>query len=61
MDSTRCYLAAWMGGEVGGEWIHVYIWMSPFAILKIKSLKKTKGTWFELVLYFSHFLDSSEN
>ena len=61
MDSPQCYLAAWMGGEFGGEWIHVYVWVSPFALLKIKSLKKTKGTWFELVLYFSHFLDSSEN
>jgi len=24
--------AAWMGGEFGGEWIHVYIWLSPFAV-----------------------------
>ena len=21
---------AWMGGEFGGEWIHVYVWLSPF-------------------------------
>ena len=21
-----------MGGEFGGEWIHLYIWMSPFAL-----------------------------
>ena len=20
-----------MGGEFGGEWIHVYVWLSPFA------------------------------
>ena len=19
----------WMGGEFGGEWIHVYVWLSP--------------------------------
>ena len=21
-NSAQCYLAAWMGGEFGGEWIH---------------------------------------
>ena len=25
------YAAAWMGGDFGGEWIHAYIWLSPFA------------------------------
>ena len=24
-------VAAWVGGEFGGEWIHVYVWLSPFA------------------------------
>ena len=23
-NSAQCYVAAWMGGESGGEWIHVY-------------------------------------
>jgi len=32
VNSAQRYMAAWMGGEFGGEWIHVYIWMSPFAI-----------------------------
>ena len=31
-DSVQCYVAAWMGGEFGGEWIHVYAWLSLFAI-----------------------------
>ena len=31
-DSVQCYVAAWMGGEFGGEWIHVYVWLSPFAV-----------------------------
>ena len=22
-NSAQCYVAAWMGGEFGGEWIHV--------------------------------------
>ena len=30
-NSAQCYLAAWMGGEFGGDWIHVYVWLSPFA------------------------------
>ena len=23
-NSPQCYVAAWMGGEFGGKWIHVY-------------------------------------
>ena len=23
-NSAHCFVAAWMGGEFGGEWIHVY-------------------------------------
>ena len=31
-NSARCYVAAWMGEEYGGEWIHVYVRLSPFAV-----------------------------
>ena len=31
-NSAQCYVAAWMGGGLGGEWIHVYVWPSPFAV-----------------------------
>ena len=24
---AQCYMAAWIGGEFGGEWIHVYVYM----------------------------------
>ena len=24
-NSAQCYVAAWMGGESGGEWIHVHL------------------------------------
>ena len=24
-NSAQCYVAAWMGGGLGGKWIHVYI------------------------------------
>ena len=29
-NSAQCYVATWMGGEFGGEWIYVYVWLSPF-------------------------------
>ena len=31
-NSAQCYVVAWMGGEFGGEWIHVNVWLSPFAV-----------------------------
>ena len=31
-NSAQCYVAAWMGGEFGGEWVHVYIWLGSFAV-----------------------------
>ena len=27
--SAQCYVAAWMGGEFGGEWIQVHVWRVP--------------------------------
>ena len=29
MNSVQCYVADRLGGEFGGEWIHVYIRLSP--------------------------------
>ena len=31
-NSAQCYVAAWMGGDLGGEWIHTHVWLSPFAV-----------------------------
>ena len=31
-NSAQGYVAAWMGGEFGEEWIHVYVWLSTFAV-----------------------------
>ena len=31
-NSAQCYVAAWMGGEFGGEWRRVYVRLSPFAV-----------------------------
>ena len=32
--SAQFYVAAWMGGEFGGEWIYVYVYpfTGPFAV-----------------------------
>ena len=31
-NSAQGYVAAWMGGEFGGEWIHVSVRLSHFAV-----------------------------
>ena len=31
-NSAQCYVAACVGGEFGGQWIHVYVWLSPSAV-----------------------------
>ena len=31
-NSAQCYMAAWMGGESGGEWIQAYVWLNHFAV-----------------------------
>ena len=30
--STQCYVPAWIGWGYAGEWIHIYVWLSPFVI-----------------------------
>ena len=27
-NSAQCYVAVWMGGEFGGELMHVYVWLN---------------------------------
>ena len=34
-NSAQFYVAAWMGGEFGREWTHVYVWLSPFTVHNI--------------------------
>ena len=58
--SVQYYVATWMEGKFGGEWIHVYVWLSPllstwnchnivnWLILEYKKLKKNlknKNHW----------------
>ena len=31
-NSAQCTREAWMGGEFGREWVHVFVWLSPFAV-----------------------------
>ena len=38
-NSAQCHVAAWLGGEFGGEGIHVYVWLSLFAVhLKLSNI-----------------------
>ena len=34
-NSAQCCGAGWMGAGFGGEWIHVHVWLSPFAVHEI--------------------------
>ena len=31
-NSAQCYVPGWMGAGFRGEWIHVYVGLSPFAV-----------------------------
>ena len=31
-NSVQCHVAAWMGGEFGGEWIQAYVRLSPSTV-----------------------------
>ena len=31
-STDGCYVATWMGREFGGEWVHVYVRLRPFAV-----------------------------
>ena len=31
-NSAQCYVAAWTGGQFGGEWIHLRVWLSSLAV-----------------------------
>ena len=31
-NSAQCNVAGWVGEESGGEWLHVYVWLSLFAV-----------------------------
>ena len=37
-NSAQCYMTAWMEGEFGGEWILVYVWLSPFTVLSPETI-----------------------
>ena len=64
------YVVAWMGGEFVGEWLHVYVWLSSFAVspetittvnrlsnrnLKVCLKKKVQNEWTVLKKQFSIF------
>ena len=38
-NSDQCYVDAWVGGEFGGEWLHVYVRVNPFIVhLKLSQI-----------------------
>ena len=71
-NSAQCYISAWMGGEFGEEWIHVYAWLSSLAghlklsqhcflisytLIQNKKFKKAKNKIFPSPhLLLPHFL-----
>ena len=41
-NSAQCYAAAWMGGKSRGEWIHIHVGLSLFALhLKLPTNRRT--------------------
>ena len=38
-NPAQYYVAAWIGGELDEEWIHVYVWLSPYTV-NLKLLQK---------------------
>ena len=30
--SAQCFVVAWRAEGFGGEWIHIYVWLSRFAV-----------------------------
>ena len=48
--SAQCHVAAWMEGESGGEWIHMYVWLSPFTV----PLKPSQHCSLAMFLLFSN-------
>ena len=61
-NAAQCYVTAWMGGESGGEWIHVcmYVWLSPFTVhLKISHCSSALGVYAQSCLTPCNPLDCS--
>ena len=44
-NSAQCYMAGWMGRGFGGEWMHAYIWLSPF------TMKPSQHCWSAVLQY----------
>ena len=31
-NSTHCYVPVWVGRGLAEEWVHTYVWLSPFTV-----------------------------
>ena len=47
MELSQYYVAAWIGGGLGVEWIHAYVWLSTFTI----HLKLSQHCWLAILQY----------
>ena len=61
-NSAQCYMAAWMGGEFGGKWIHVYVWLSPFTVrLKLSQHGLSATPQYKMLLMLKKKLNKKED
>ena len=53
-NSAQCYVAAWMEGEFGGEWMHVYVWLSGSAVhLKLLQHCESVIHQYKIIIFLS--------
>ena len=50
-NSTQCSVPAWVGGGLGEEWIHTYVWLIPFTV----HLKLPQYFFFDVFLDLFNF------
>ena len=41
-NSASCYVAAWMGGEFWGEWIHVHLFPDGSVVTNLSTVHETQ-------------------
>ena len=56
-SSAQCYVAAWMREEVEEAWIHVYVWLSLFAVY----LKLSQHCQLPILQYKITFKNNNKN
>ena len=58
-NSAQYYVAALMREEFGGEWIHVHVWLSPFAVhLKLSQYHSSALLQHKIKTFFNKKIDT---